>query len=290
MTEYSLFLGCLIPLRFPFLEASSRIVLNALGIRCVPLEGVSCCPDPVGVQSVSFNAWLYLAARNLAVAEEEKRDILTLCSGCFETLKTARGILLRNPDLMDEVNEALKSIDREFKGSVDVVHVIEAIYRIGPRKIREMVVRELNVDLAVHEGCHLLRPSEYLGFDDPEMPRKMDELVEALGSRSLEYDYRHLCCGAAMNNVRRELAYPYIRQKIRSIERAGAECIVVACPFCFMQYDLGQVELNRKGDNFSIPVFYYPEILGLALGYSYRELGIYMHKTSVAPFLIKHLT
>ncbi|MBS7248374.1 MAG: CoB--CoM heterodisulfide reductase iron-sulfur subunit B family protein [Candidatus Jordarchaeales archaeon] len=287
MTGYSLFPGCLIPLRFPFLEASSRLVLNALGVRYEALDGASCCPDPVGVQSVNFKAWLYLAARNLALAEEKRRDVLTLCSGCFETLKTAREILLQSPPLMDEVNEALKLVDKEFKGSVDVVHIIEALYRVRG-KIKEMVSTELDADAAVHYGCHLLRPSDYLKFDDSENPTKMDELVEALGARSVDYNYKHLCCGAAMSNIKRELTYPYVKWKLSSVARSGAECMVVACPFCFMQYDLGQVELSRKGEAFSIPVFYYPEMLGLALGYSYRELGLHMHKTSVTPFIRKH--
>ncbi|MBS7287374.1 MAG: CoB--CoM heterodisulfide reductase subunit B [Candidatus Freyarchaeota archaeon] len=289
MTGYSLFLGCLIPMRLPFLEVSSRLVLGALGVSCEELDGASCCPDPVGVQSVSFKAWIYLAARNLALAEDKGKDVLVLCNGCFETLKTAREILLQNPDLMEEVNEALKSIDREFRGNVDVVHIVEAIHRVGVDRIRSKVSTELGADVAVHYGCHLLRPSEYLRFDDPDNPRKMDELVEALGARSLNYDYKHLCCGVAVSNIGRELTYPYVKLKLKSISRAGAECMVVACPFCFMQYDIGQVELNRKEEAFNIPVFYYPEMLGLALGYSYRELGLHMHRTSVMPFLRKHL-
>ncbi len=288
MTSYSLFLGCLIPLRFPFLEASSRLVLDALGVRCEVLEGASCCPDPVGVQSVNFDVWLHLAARNLALAEEKEMDVLTLCSGCFETLKTAREILLRNPDLMDKVNEALKLVDREFKGSVDVVHIVEALYRVMD-KIKGMASTEIDANVAVHYGCHLLRPSEYLRFDDPNNPTKMDELVEAIGARSLDYNYKHLCCGAAVSNIKRELVYPYLKWKLNSVARSGAECMVVACPFCFMQYDIGQVELGRKEEAFNIPVFYYPEMLGLALGYSYRELGLQMHKTNVSQFIKKHL-
>lgn len=276
-------------MRFPFLEASSRMVLDLLGVRCETLEGASCCPDPVGVQSISFKAWLYMASRNLALAEERGKDVLTLCSGCFETLKTAREILLRSPELMEEVNEALKSIDREFKGEVDVVHLVEAIHRVGPEKVRRLLVRELDAGVAVHYGCHLLRPSEYLKFDDPERPRKLDELVEALGARSVEYEYKHLCCGATVGNVKRELAHEYVKWKLKFITRSGAECMVVACPFCFAQYDLGQVELSRRGEKFNLPVFYYPEILGLALGCSYRELGLHMHRTSVEPFLKKHI-
>ncbi|MHA1632892.1 MAG: CoB--CoM heterodisulfide reductase iron-sulfur subunit B family protein [Candidatus Freyarchaeota archaeon] len=289
MNDYSLFLGCLIPFRLPFIEASSRMVLEALGIQYEPLEGASCCPDPIGVQGVSFKAWLYLAARNLALAEEEGKDILTLCSGCFETLKTAREILLRDPALMEEVNEALKRIDREFRGDIDVLHIVEALYRVGPRRIESLIVNPLEVNVAVHYGCHLLRPSEVLGFDDPENPRKLDVLVEALGPKSLNYNYKDLCCGAAMNNIDRAKSYPYIKLKLESATKAGADCMVVACPFCFMQYDFGQLELKRKGYGFALPVFYYTEMLGLALGFTYKELGLAFHRTSVRPFLEEKL-
>jgi len=127
MTDYAFFLGCTIPLRYPHLEAATRAVCDILKIGLKEIEGASCCPEPVAIQSLGIDTWLTLGARNLCLAEKMRLDILTVCSGCYETLKTVHVMLERDPKHKDEVNKILKGIGYEYKGTSKVYHLTELL-------------------------------------------------------------------------------------------------------------------------------------------------------------------
>ncbi|MHA1593696.1 MAG: CoB--CoM heterodisulfide reductase subunit B [Candidatus Baldrarchaeia archaeon] len=288
--KYALFLGCMIPLRLPNLEYATRNVLAEFGVELVDMREATCCPDPIGIRNMDYLTWLAIAARNLAVADEMGLDILTLCNGCYETLKTAYVTLTEDAEMREKINEILAKANREFKGKAKVKHLLEVFYHdIGLQKIREMVKRPLEgLKVAAHYGCHILRPSEILKFDDPENPRKLDELVEALGATPQQYEMKTLCCGAGLRNVMSEYSIRMAREKLVRVKEAGADCMVVACPFCFIQYDMGQFEIRRlTKERFDIPVFYFSELLGYAIGLSPRELGLGMHRVKVDRVLKK---
>ncbi|MBS7652125.1 MAG: CoB--CoM heterodisulfide reductase iron-sulfur subunit B family protein [Candidatus Bathyarchaeia archaeon] len=285
--RYALFPGCMIPLRLPHIERSTRMALEALGIEILDMKGASCCGEPISIQSLDRMAWLTLAARNLCIAEEMNTDILTICSGCYETLKTANFSLRRDPNLRKRINEKLSAIGKEFKGTIEVRNLIEVLRNFGQDKVKAHLKRPLKgLRVATHPGCHLLRPSDIIQFDDPMRPVILDRFTELLGAKSIQYPKKMLCCGAGLRLVDLDKANKLVETKLSLIESSEADCIVVVCPYCMIQYDLTQRMIKREGKAaFNIPVLYYSELLSLALGFSPSEIGLRFHRTSVEPLL-----
>ncbi len=290
--RYALFLGCLIPYRLQQMEAAARRVLEIFDIELAEMLEAGCCPEPVGVQGLDQRTWLALAARNLCIAEEMGLDILTLCNGCFETLKMANESLKADASLKEDTNKLLNEAGRRFKGEIEVKHLVEVLYNeVGPGRIVENVEKSLkSLRVAVHYGCHLLRPSDLLRFDDPERPSSLDELIDATGAESIPYVGKMLCCGSGLRFVESEASLGLVRKKLSSIKKARADCVVVVCPFCWIQYDLSQPLLRRTfNETYELPVLYYPELLGLAMGWDPEDMGLRFHRVSVEPILKKIL-
>lgn len=283
MKEYALFLGCLIPARLPHIEAISIKVLDRLGIKTKDIIDASCCPDPVVMKSLDFKSWLAIAARNLSLAEETESDIVTLCSGCFSTLSKANHLLKQNDELGGEVNHLLSEINRSFSGKITVKHVVEIIRDIGKETIEQRVKKPLKqLKVASHPGCHLVRPSDVIHVDDPNMPTIQEEIASWVGAEPVSYPLKMLCCGVGIKMVDPEANLLLLREKLADIKETEANCIVTPCPFCFIQFDKGQKEVNRKfGENYTFPVFYITELLGLAFGFSPEEVGLQLHATPV---------
>lgn len=287
MTKFAYFAGCTIPYRVPFFETALRKTLPVFDIELLDLP-FSCCPDPGGAQAFDSLVWHTLAARNLCLAEEQNLDIITACSGCFETLKIVNVHLKNDPDLKSKVNENLKEIDREFKGTIQVKHFADTLYsEIGIDQIASKVTHPLSgLKFATHSGCHFLKPPEILQMDNPERPVKLDHLVEALGGTSIPYLNKLSCCGAGTRSTDQDTAIAIAHEKIVGAELAGADALVTICPTCYVQYDIGQRLMSKQFEKTNIPVFYYAELLGLSLGFD-LSTGFKMHTIKVKDFLEK---
>ena len=232
-------------------------------------------------------AWYVTAARNLAQAEKAGLDLLVPCNGCYSTLKSVDIELRVNPHLRDEVNSILSSAGLEYKGSIEVKHLVEALYDdIGISKIKQRLIKSFDgMKIAAHYGCHMLRPSSSIFFDDPNKPRKFDELIEALGAKSILYDTRMLCCGGNLNAADEpDDATALARMKLLEVSKK-ADAISLTCPSCFMQYDSRQYLMQKSGEKLNLPILYYPELLGLAMGLTPEELGMGMHRIDASEFL-----
>ncbi len=280
--KYALFLGCTIPWRLPFFELAVRKTIPQFGVEFVDEIPFGCCPDPTGIHSFNKETWLTLAARNLALAEEENLPILTICNGCFETLAVARHELLHEPELNENVNEHLKQIDKEFKGTSEVIHLHQLLYNeIGIPKIKEKLVNDVfsGLKAGAHYGCHLLRPADILQVDDPERPNTLDELISALGIESVPYLHKGLCCGAGSRTADPSIALKASAEKLEALKGTGADMMILYCPTCYLQYEVGQLLMRKDlGKDFNIPVMFYPELLGIAMGIDQKELGINQHR------------
>ncbi|TFG23731.1 MAG: CoB--CoM heterodisulfide reductase subunit B, partial [Promethearchaeota archaeon] len=136
--EFKIFPGCVIANRIPFIEVSSRKVFDKLGIKTSD-GNFACCPDPVGFNAVDHESWLAMGARNLTIAENAGLDIVSLCNGCFQTLKMVNHELKHDDQLKDKINGILTQLNREFKGSINVKHFVEVLHEIGVEKIKEFV-------------------------------------------------------------------------------------------------------------------------------------------------------
>ncbi|VVB92227.1 CoB--CoM heterodisulfide reductase subunit B [uncultured archaeon] len=289
MSEYTLFLGCIIPARFPFMEKSTRLVLSKLGCVLHDLPEATCCPTKSIIKPMGDMEWYVTAARNLALAEKTGLDLIVPCNGCYSTLKSVEAELLVNPNLRTKVNSILSSAGLEYRGSIAVKHLVEALHDdIGIPKIKEQIIKPFDgMKIASHYGCHMLRPSSSIFFDDPNKPKKFDALIEALGAKSIEYETKMLCCGGNLNSADEpDDATAMARMKLLEVSKK-ADAIALTCPSCFMQYDSRQYLMQKSGEKLNVPILYYPELLGLAMGFTAEELGMDMHRIDVAEFLSK---
>jgi heterodisulfide reductase subunit B len=273
------FYGCMIPIKYPQMEAAFKRTMPNLGVELVDLEGFTCCPDPIFFKSKDVLGWLTVAARNLCVAEEAGTNIVTLCSGCTATLKEAVFLLAENEDLRGQVNRRLAKIGREYKGTTKVEHAVVLIRdQLGIDRVRESVVRPLDgLKVAIHYGCHLLKPSQIMHVDDADYPSILEDLVSATGATPISHDEELLCCGKGC--IDDDMPVEMVYNIFSSIRESGADCMGLICPTCFSSFDLGQIVVGRKkGTSFDIPVIYYFQLLGLAQGLSAKEVGLGLHK------------
>ena len=291
MSELSFFLGCIAPNRYPGIEKSTKIVMEELGVHLLELKGASCCPAPGVFRSFDKLTWLALASRNVVLSEEMGMDLLTVCNGCFGSLVDANNLLKEDPELKKEVNDVLSEIGREFKGTIRVRHIMEYLYdEVGVEKVKESIKYPVDLKVAVHYGCHLIKPSKERHLGSTENPTFFDELVEATGATSVMYKDKNACCGAGggVRTSALETALKLARAKLENAKAAGVDCIVDACPFCHLQMDVGQTEIAAKfGDVFNMPIVHYSQLLGLGMGYTPQELGIDMNYAKNDEFIAK---
>lgn len=284
--KLAFFLGCNVPTQVYNYEASVRRIAEVFGIELVDIPDFGCCGELT--EAMDHYTSLVFSARNIALAERKGLDILTLCNGCFSALNRAI-FALRDPSLRGRVNETLRRIGLSYKGKSRVFHFHQLMHDIvGLSRIKEKIVLNLNnVSVSCHNGCHILRPSDVLRFDNPESPRKLEELVALTGAKVVRPTGVEQCCGSFLSLYDMDAAQSFA---IESIERKGkVDAIVVGCPFCFKQFDIGQVVARKKfNKELNIPILFYAELLGLALGFNPKKLGLnVVHKIRTDGFLKK---
>jgi heterodisulfide reductase subunit B len=272
--KYLMFLGCAIPYRVSGYEISARKMLQKLGVELVEMPEFNCCGLPM--DPVSHEMMLILAARNLALAEQKGLNILTLCPGCAGTLKKVSKMLKEDDALREKVNQHLKEAGLEFKGTVEAKHFMQVLIEdVGLGKVKNAVVRPLTMlKVAEHNGCHILRPKEFIGFDDPEDPKTLKTLIEATGATCLDYMDETECCGAPSVGVNDKIALQLARDKLNHIKSVNAQALITICPFCHIMYDTNELRIEKMfNETYGIPVLHYPQLLGLAMGIPPEELA-----------------
>ncbi len=283
--EYALYLGCTIPLKYPQFEKAFREISKILDIKYKEMEGSSCCPDPVAIQSLNVDTWLTIAARNLALAEQMGLDIMTICSGCYETLKTTKVLLEEDKEAFNRINSILNQINYNYKGTIEVTHFAELFEQEDMiKKIKENIVRPLDdLNVAAHYGCHLIRPSKILQFDDPERPESIDKILKALGANTIAFASKLECCGYCAR-LNEDIGYKLVQEKMVDLEHLDLEvdAMVAVCPACVSQYDKKERVLQRKtAEDLDIPILYLPELMAIAFGVDTEKLDL--TKRSVKP-------
>lgn len=283
--KYALFLGCAIPIKYPGFEAATRLVCDRLGIDLVDLP-FSCCPPPTSLKLVHYDSWLALAARNLCLAEEQGLDLMTLCSGCVNTLKEANHVLKQNEPRKRKVNKILEDHGHSYQGTINVTHILDVLYQdtLVETLIKEKV-RDIPLRIGCHYGCHYFRPPkvmypEELSDAESYVPVKMDHLLSIIGVEPMEYSRKFLCCGSPLGaNVDQEAGYAITRQKLSLIQERNIQALSVICPSCFEQFDMGQIVLaKRTKERPKTPVFFLTQLIGLALGMSSKDVGLDVHR------------
>lgn len=280
MDRYALYLGCTVPVRGLNYEMAARRVCERLGIELIDVEGFTCCGFPA--RPLDWRAGLLMAARNLALAEAQGLDVLTLCSACTGTLTEAHHRLQQDEELRDWANEQLAGTGPTYEGKGRVRHFGRMLYEeVGAERIREAVTVSLEgFAFAPHYGCHYLKPSHlYDDFDDPENPVSLGRLIEATGARVVHYEDEGQCCGGGILGFDEETALQVTRQKLDHVTQAAADGMVLICPFCAVMYEANQRRVEKLYETqYRLPVLYYPQVLGLAMGFTPEEMGMKLNR------------
>ena len=281
MVRYASFLGCQIPMRIPSIEIASKKVFEKIGLEAVDLLGYSCCPEPVISRLLDKTAWLAVSARNLALAEELGLDLMTLCNGCYETLVETNEVLKHEPEELHKINEVLKRYGKEYAGKVKVKHAVEVLYEdIGVDKIKQHVVKPQRIRVALHYGCHMYREPE--GGDINRKPNMMKELTRVTGVEIVDYGIERLCCGYPSMQADEEFSLKQrLLLKLRRIKEAGADAVVLSCPACQIQFEIGQIMLKQYGVQYRIPCINLMELMAISFGVPSKDLHLEFHKSPV---------
>lgn len=282
MPDYAFFPGCIAKNVYPGIEKATRIVSGTLGIGLTDY-GYSCCPPPGVVACYDKDTWLALGARNLALSEADNRDIMTICAGCYGTLHNVWHTLNENKAKRDFVNDHLGRIGMSYRGTSRPVHFVDVLDGMRDT-IKEKKQLDLGLRVAVHYGCHYLKPTDVTG-ENSEAPTLLDDIVGLVGCESVPFKDRLTCCGAGGGVMSGEpdLSLRIMERKLKNIKKANVDCIVNICSFCHMNFDQSQ----KKLESYDIPVLHLNQLLGLAFGSKHKHLGLHMNLVSTRDIVKK---
>jgi heterodisulfide reductase subunit B len=266
-------------------DLSTRKTALLLDTELEELKDWNCC-GASSAHNTNKILSLALPARNLAIAEQNGMDlILAPCAACYNRLHSTELIARQDEGVREQIKEI---IDMDFAARTTTISVLEWLdSKVGADKIKARVKNPLEgMKAACYYGCLLVRPVEHTGFDDPEDPRSMDRIVQALGAQTVEWPFKVECCGAALATSRPDIGAKLVYNVLKSARDAGAECLVTACPLCMMNLDMRQAGAEKAaGEKLAIPIYYVTELVAIAGGASPTEVGIDKHFVEAASYL-----
>lgn len=253
--RFSYYPGCSLHATAVEYDLSIRAVLQRLGVELTEIPDWNCC-GASSAHSLNETLALALPARILALAQKEGSDLIVPCAGCFSRLKVAEKVLREDPIKGGKIEEV---VGFKYKGGFEVRPPLDLIGNlIGLEQLRNMVERPLSgLRLVAYYGCALVRPPEVVQFEDPENPQLLNQLLQALGAEPLEWSYATDCCGGNLALTRSDLAKILVTKLVAKAREAGAQAMVTVCPLCQVNLEMRQKEM---------PLFYFTELVGLALG------------------------
>lgn len=278
MRKFTYFPGCLLLERAKQYDVSNRSVCEELNISIPELKGWNCCGSTSGAPT-SRALSLALAVKNLALAERKGRHIVTPCAVCFNRLALANLSIKKDERLR---NGFSRTLNLEYQGKVEVKHLLDFyINEIGLETISRHVTKPLSGLKAVpYYGCLLVRPRMINAFDSVVNPQSLDKLIRVTGATCLSWSSKTKCCGASLMTTNEAVAMKLTTGLLLDAENSGAQFIISACPFCSINLEIKQI-MDREPLKQSIPILYFTQLLGLALGINKKRLAL--EKNSVSP-------
>lgn len=283
--KYAYFPGCSLHSTAKEYDLSARAVARALGIEFMEIPDWVCCgatPAHITMHLLS----LALPVKNLLQAKKMgSYEVVTCCAACFSRLKIANHFMKEDPAHREKVE---KIVGENYQGEVNVRHLLDVLVNIfGLKNISERITKKISgLKVACYYGCLLTRPAEITQLDDLEEPHLIDDLMKTVGIETVEWPYKTECCGASFSLTKTDIVLKLAGDILQMAHDEGARAIVVACPLCQSNLDLRQGMINRKyKKNFNMPIFYFTQLLGLALGIEAEKLGFEKHIVNPLPLL-----
>ncbi len=276
--KYSYYPGCAHHGTAVDYRMSVEAVFKRLGIELEEIKNWNCCG---ALHVPDRTTRVALSARTLASAKG--LEIATPCNLCYSNLMRTQKAL-EDSAFRNRINEALVT---KYDGNTKPKHLLEVIVKdLGLSKLAEQVKLPLKIKAAPYYGCLLTRPENK--FDSPENPKSLDNLIASLGAEPVKYYYKTKCCGGPILLTNEELALGLAKEILVMAKESGADCIVVTCPMCHLQLDAKQKAVESKYNiKLEIPVIYFTQLIGLAMGFPKGELGLDRHLVSPDKLIAK---
>jgi heterodisulfide reductase subunit B len=272
--DYTYYPGCSLESTSKAYDESLRKVFELLKLGLHEIPDWNCCGATM-YMSVDEHLASSLSARNLAIAEPFGRDVVAPCSSCFTILSKTHRLMRENTEVRMSVHEALAPAGLQYNLSLRIRHPLDVIVNdVGIQVIKLEAKRDLaGLRIANYYGCQIVRPER--GFDDRENPTTMDNLFEALGATNVYFPMKVRCCGGMLMTTHPDVGLKLVKELLDCAQESHADAIVTTCPLCQMNLEAYQRKINSRYDTrFEIPVLFFTQLLGLALGASSEELGL----------------
>jgi heterodisulfide reductase subunit B len=284
--NYGYYPGCSLEGTAKEFDKSLKEVLSKLNCGLTEIEDWSCC-GASSAHMISHLLSTALPARNLLLAKRQGlKDVIAPCAACFNRLLSCQKEMKLDEKIRLQVEEL---IEEKFSNGIEVFNLIQLFQKIGPDKIREAKRVDLSgLNAACYYGCLLVRPADIIGFDDQENPESMEEIVEAAGMKTVNWNYKTECCGASHSIVHTDIVEKLSWKILNDAAKNGADLIIAACPMCHSNLDMRQRNIIKHyPDHKIIPVLYLSQLVGISLGIDYTKLGLNLHYISPIPLLEK---
>ena len=252
---------------------------EACGLKLEQVPDWNCC-GATAAHNLNKDLSLALPARILSLAEQNGMDdIIVPCAACYNRLTVTKNELKKDPELKNRISEL---IEMNYSGTSRIINVVEWIDKYIVPELEGKIVKPFGHKVACYYGCLLVRPYKVLGYDRPEDPQSMDQVMTKIGATPVYYPYKTECCGAGFSISRTDIVADLSGKIIDDAESRGAEAIIVACPMCHSNLDMRRNDINKYWNKkFEIPVIFITQAVGLALGLSAEKVGLKRHFVDV---------
>jgi len=282
MKKITYFPGCSAHGTSKEFDETVKMVMKRLDVQLEEIPDWNCC-GATSAHTMSEPLAYALPLRNLILAEKLDNTTMAIpCASCYQRMKVTKTHLDHNPALSKDIATTIVD-EGSYQGKVAVKSMLQYCYEdIGLEAIKSKVTRSLaGMKLACYYGCLLTRPKAITQFDSPEYPMSMDHIVEALGAKATEFDYKTECCGASFSISNTEVVISLTGKILEMAKESGAHALVVACPLCQSNLDMRQPQIEKhNGQKYNLPVFYFTQLMALAFGMPEKEL---MFKKHIVP-------
>ena len=279
MKKLTYFPGCSAHGTSEEFDLTVKMVMKTLDVQMEELPDWNCC-GATSAHTMSETLAYALPLRNLVLAEKLDNTTMAIpCASCYQRLKVTKVHMDADPELAKKINSTVVE-EGTYEGKVDVKSMLQYCYEdVGLEAIKAKVTKSLaGMKLACYYGCLLTRPKNITNFDSPEYPISMDQIVEVLGAKATEFDYKTECCGASFSISDTEVVINLSGQILEMAKESGADAIVVAFPLCQSNLDMRQPDIEKHtGKKLDIPIFYFTQLMALAFGMPEKDLMFNKH-------------
>jgi heterodisulfide reductase subunit B2 len=289
----SYFPGCTLNTTGKGFDNAVRASAAAVGLELVELPEWNCCGAtyPLIIDNMlelAAPAHILLAARDHGLGSNGLDNVLTTaCTTCYNVLKRTNKFVREHEEERERINAF---VEGDYAGEVEVKDILHLLRDdIGFQAVQEKVRTPLSgLKVGAYYGCMVLRPPSEVAYDDPDHPTSLDDLMVALGATAVDFAHKNECCGAYLAVKAPEVTREMVYTVVRSAQAAGAEALVTNCPLCQFNLDKQQAEMCKTYAGYRpVPVFYFSQLMGLALGLDAQDYGWERHYVDARPLVAR---